>query len=57
MIGVKLELQAKSGSGFSDYVNVGAFDIAQFGCGRRVSAVIAFTQIYASTGKATRQDR
>ena len=31
-IGVKLELVARSGSGFfTNYINVGAFDIAQFG--------------------------
>ena len=31
-IGVKLELDAKGGDGFfSQYINVGDFDIAQFG--------------------------
>lgn len=53
-IGVKLELQAKSGSGFfSDYVNVGAFDIAQFGWVGDAFPLSSLTQIYASTGKAT----
>lgn len=52
-IGVKLELQAKSGSGFfSDYVNVGAFDIAQFGWVGDAFPLSSLTQIYASDGES-----
>lgn len=51
-IGVKLELQAKSGSGFfTDYINVGAFDIAQFGWVGDAFPLSGLTQIYASDGE------
>lgn len=50
-IGVKLELQARSGSGFfSNYVNVGAFDIALFGWQGDAFPLSGLTQIYASDG-------
>ncbi len=52
-IGVKLELQAKSGSGFfSNYINVGAFDIAQFGWAGDAFPLSSLTQIYASDGES-----
>jgi peptide/nickel transport system substrate-binding protein len=51
-IGVKLELQSKSGSGFfSNYVNVGAFDIALFGWVGDAFPLSSLTQIYASDGE------
>jgi peptide/nickel transport system substrate-binding protein len=50
-IGVKLELMAKAGSGFfTNYINVGAFDIAQFGWMGDAFPLSALTQIYASNG-------
>ncbi len=50
-IGVKLELVARSGSGFfSNYINVGAFDIAQFGWLGDAFPLSALTQIYKSDG-------
>ena len=50
-IGVKLELQSRSGSGFfSNYVNVGAFDIALFGWQGDAFPLSGLTQIYASYG-------
>ncbi|MCV7123848.1 ABC transporter family substrate-binding protein [Mycobacterium lacus] len=51
-IGVKLELEAKSGSGFfSNYINVGAFDIAQFGWVGDAFPLSSLTQIYRSDGE------
>lgn len=51
-IGVKLELEAKSGSGFfSNYINVGAFDIAQFGWSGDAFPLTSLTQIYRSDGE------
>lgn len=50
-IGVKLDLQSRSGSGFfRDYVNVGAFDIALFGWVGDAFPLSGLTQIYASNG-------
>ncbi|MBY0308313.1 MAG: hypothetical protein K2Q09_06195, partial [Phycisphaerales bacterium] len=50
-IGVKLDLQSRSGSGFfRDYVNVGAFDIALFGWVGDAFPLSGLTQIYASDG-------
>ncbi len=50
-IGVKLELVARSGSGFfSNYVNVGAFDMAQFGWLGDAFPLSSLTQIYKSDG-------
>jgi len=52
-IGVKFELVAKAGSGFfTNYINVGAFDIAQFGWMGDAFPLSALTQIYASTGES-----
>ncbi|MEO8814864.1 MAG: ABC transporter family substrate-binding protein [Mycobacterium sp.] len=52
-IGVKLELDAKAGGGFfTDYVNVGDFDIAQFGWVGDAFPLAGLTQIYASYGEA-----
>ncbi|OBJ49395.1 ABC transporter family substrate-binding protein [Mycobacterium sp. 1423905.2] len=52
-IGVKLELQARSGSGFfSNYVNVGAFDIALFSWQGDAFPLSGLTQIYASDGES-----
>jgi peptide/nickel transport system substrate-binding protein len=52
-IGVKLELVARSGSGFfTNYVNVGAFDIAQFGWVGDAFPLSALTQIYKSDGES-----
>lgn len=52
-IGVKLDLVAKAGSGFfTNYINVGAFDIAQFGWMGDAFPLSALTQIYASTGES-----
>lgn len=50
-IGVKLDLVARSGSGFfTNYINVGAFDIAQFGWLGDAFPLSALTQIYQSYG-------
>lgn len=52
-IGVKLDLMAKAGSGFfTNYINVGAFDIAQFGWMGDAFPLSALSQIYASTGES-----
>ena len=52
-IGVKLELHAKAGSGFfTNYISVGAFDIAQFGWVGDAFPLSALTQIYASGGES-----
>ena len=52
-IGVKLELMAKAGSGFfTNYINVGAFDIAQFGWMGDAFPLSALSQIYASDGES-----
>lgn len=52
-IGVKLELMSKSGSGFfTNYINVGAFDMAQFGWMGDAFPLSALTQIYASSGES-----
>ncbi|GFG67372.1 hypothetical protein MKUB_48620 [Mycobacterium kubicae] len=52
-IGVKLDLQARSGSGFfSNYVNVGAFDIALFSWQGDAFPLSGLTQIYASDGES-----
>ncbi|ORA15735.1 hypothetical protein BST12_21540 [Mycobacterium angelicum] len=52
-VGVKLELQSRSGSGFfSNYVNVGAFDIALFGWSGDAFPLSGLTQIYASDGES-----
>lgn len=50
-IGVKLELVARGGSGFfTNYINVGAFDMAQFGWLGDAFPLSALTQIYQSDG-------
>ncbi len=52
-IGVKLELEAKSGGGFfRDYVVPGDFDIAQFGWVGDAFPLAGLTQIYASYGES-----
>jgi len=52
-IGVKLELVARSGNGFfSNYVNVGDFDIAQFGWLGDAFPLSSLTQIYKSDGES-----
>jgi len=52
-IGVKLELSAKAGGGFfTNYINVGAFDIAQFGWMGDAFPLSSLTQIYASAGES-----
>lgn len=52
-IGVKLQLDAKAGGGFfTDYVNVGDFDIAQFSWVGDAFPLAGLTQIYASYGEA-----
>lgn len=52
-IGVKLELVARSGSGFfTNYINVGAFDIAEFGWLGDAFPLSALTQIYKSDGES-----
>ncbi|VBA53512.1 ABC transporter family substrate-binding protein [Mycobacterium pseudokansasii] len=52
-IGVKLELQSRSGSGFfSNYINVGAFDIALFGWVGDAFPLSSLTQIYTSDGES-----
>ena len=52
-IGVKLTLDAKSGNGFfSQYINVGNFDIAQFAWGADAFPLSGLTQTYLSTGES-----
>jgi peptide/nickel transport system substrate-binding protein len=52
-IGVKLDLVSRSGSGFfTNYINVGAFDIAQFGWLGDAFPLSALTQIYKSDGES-----
>ncbi|SOJ56547.1 putative monoacyl phosphatidylinositol tetramannoside-binding protein LpqW [Mycobacterium simulans] len=52
-IGVKLELQSRSGSGFfSNYINVGAFDIALFSWVGDAFPLSSLTQIYTSDGES-----
>jgi peptide/nickel transport system substrate-binding protein len=52
-IGVKLELDARAGSGFfTNYISVGALDIAQFGWVGDAFPLSALTQIYASGGES-----
>ena len=52
-IGVKLELDAKGGGGFfTNYINVGDFDIAQFAWVGDAFPLSALTQIYASDGES-----
>ena len=58
-IGVKLELDAKGGDNFfSQYINTGDFDIAQFSWVGDAFPLCCLTQIYSSgCGKQLRQDR
>jgi peptide/nickel transport system substrate-binding protein len=52
-IGVKLELVSRSGSGFfTNYINVGAFDMAQFGWLGDAFPLSSLTQIYKSDGES-----
>ncbi len=52
-IGVRLELVSRSGSGFfTNYINVGAFDMAQFGWLGDAFPLSALTQIYKSDGES-----
>lgn len=52
-IGVKLELVARSGSGFfTNYINVGDFDMAQFGWLGDAFPLSSLTQIYKSDGES-----
>jgi peptide/nickel transport system substrate-binding protein len=52
-IGVKLELDTKSGGGFfTNYVNTGDFDIAQFSWVGDAFPLSGLTQIYASYGES-----
>ncbi|KZS75467.1 hypothetical protein A4G30_06825 [Mycobacterium kansasii] len=52
-IGVRLELQSRSGSGFfSNYIYVGAFDIALFGWVGDAFPLSSLTQIYTSDGES-----
>lgn len=52
-IGVKLELDVKAGGGFfTNYINVGDFDIAQFGWVGDAFPLAGLTQIYASDGES-----
>jgi peptide/nickel transport system substrate-binding protein len=52
-VGVKLELDAKASSGFfTNYVNVGAFDMAQFGWAGDAFPLTALTGIYTSGGES-----
>ncbi len=52
-IGVKLDLQAKGGTGFfSQYITVGNFDIAQFSWVADAFPLSGLTQIYLSTGES-----
>lgn len=51
-IGVKLELDAKAGGGFfTNYINVGDFDIAQFSWVGDAFPLAGLTQIYKSDGE------
>lgn len=52
-IGVKLELVARAGSGFfTNYINVGDFDLAQFGWLGDAFPLSSLTQIYKSDGES-----
>ena len=52
-IGVKLDLDAKSGNGFfTTYINTGDFDIAQFSWVGDAFPLSGLTQIYASYGES-----
>lgn len=52
-IGVKLELVARAGSGFfTNYINVGGFDLAQFGWLGDAFPLSSLTQIYKSDGES-----
>jgi glutathione transport system substrate-binding protein len=52
-IGVKLNLDAKAGTGFfSQYITPGDFDIAQFAWGGDAFPLSGLTQIYLSTGNS-----
>jgi peptide/nickel transport system substrate-binding protein len=52
-IGVKLELDVKSGGGFfTDYISTGDFDIAQFGWVGDAFPLSSLQQIYASDGES-----
>ena len=52
-IGVKLDLVARSGNGFfTNYINVGGFDIAQFGWLGDAFPLSSLTQIYKSDGES-----
>lgn len=52
-IGVKLELVARAGSGFfTNYIKVGAFDLAQFGWLGDAFPLSSLTQIYKSDGES-----
>jgi peptide/nickel transport system substrate-binding protein len=52
-VGVRLELDVKASNGFfTNYVNVGAFDMAQFGWAGDAFPLAALAQIYASGGES-----
>ncbi len=52
-VGVKLDLDAKGGAGFfSNHINVGDFDIAQFSWVGDAFPLSGLTQIYASQGES-----
>lgn len=52
-IGVKLKLVARAGSGFfTNYINVGDFDLAQFGWLGDAFPLSSLTQIYKSDGES-----
>lgn len=52
-VGVKLDLVARAGSGFfTNYINVGAFDLAQFGWLGDAFPLSSLTQIYKSDGES-----
>jgi peptide/nickel transport system substrate-binding protein len=52
-IGVKLELQARTGSDFfSNYINVGAFDVAEFGWVGDAFPLSTLAPIYTSGGES-----
>src|SRR6476646_2888334 len=52
-VGVKLDLDAKGGAGFfSNHINVGDFDIAQFSWVRDAFPMSGLQQIYASQGES-----
>jgi glutathione transport system substrate-binding protein len=52
-VGVKLELDAKGGGGFfTDYINTGDFDIAQFSWVGDAFPLSGLPQIYASEGES-----